>query len=141
MTDQPFAPGRQYDIKIAGKKTIGQLEQVKHQYDINKLEAFDATELPLNGIGLCEISLTETVALDHYTDCSDTGGFIIIDRLTNVTVGAGMIRERLTGLQAQATSVSSFEVELNALIRKHFPHWEAKDIGHLFHAVRSDENS
>lgn len=132
MTDQPFAAGRQYDIKVAGKQTVGQLESIKHQYDINKLEEFDAVELPLNGIGLCEISLTETVALDKYTECADTGGFIIIDRLTNVTVGAGMVRERLTEQQATSPASSSFEVELNALIRKHFPHWGAKDISQLF---------
>ncbi|WP_105903582.1 sulfate adenylyltransferase subunit CysN [Vibrio gangliei] len=139
MTDQPFAPGRQYDIKIAGKKTVGQLEAVKHQYDINNLDEFATSELPLNGIGLCEISLTETVALDKYTECADTGGFIIIDRLSNVTVGAGMVRERLTQQQGKVPQASSFEVELNALIRKHFPHWEAKDISQLFQANQADE--
>ncbi|MGO2455926.1 sulfate adenylyltransferase subunit CysN [Vibrio casei] len=133
MTEQPLVAGRQYDIKVAGKQTIGQLESIKYQYDINKLEQFDAKELPLNGIGLCEISLTETVALDKYTDCEDTGGFIFIDRLTNVTVGAGMIRERLIEQQTTTENLS-FEVELNALIRKHFPHWEAKDISQLFSA-------
>ncbi len=134
MTEQPLIVGRQYDIKIAGKKTLGQLESIHHQYDINNLEQFATTELPLNGIGLCEISLTETVALDKYSDCADTGGFIFIDRLTNVTVGAGMIRQRLDANQTSATSgeFSSFEVELNSLIRKHFPHWQAKDLSQLF---------
>ena len=132
MTDQPLVTGRQYDIKIAGKQTVGQLESIKYQYDINNLEQFETKELPLNGIGLCEISLTETVALDEYSDCEDTGGFIFIDRLTNVTGGAGMIRERLLSQDLQPQTSASFEVELNALIRKHFPHWEAKDISQIF---------
>ena len=66
MTEQALQPGRDYDIKIAGKKTVGRVEAVRHQYDINSLETMDAAELPLNGIGLCEWSLTESVALDNY---------------------------------------------------------------------------
>ena len=55
------------------------------------------------------------------------GGFILIDRLTNVTVGAGMIVEGLAA-KAVAGQYSEFEVELNALVRKHFPHWQALTI-------------
>ncbi|KHA61562.1 sulfate adenylyltransferase [Vibrio variabilis] len=131
MTEQPLQPGREYDIKIAGKKTVGRVEGIRHQYDINNLSTHSAVELPLNGIGLCELTLTESVALDAYQSCADTGGFIVIDRLTNVTVGAGLVRESLTQVEAKAGDISAFEVELNALVRKHFPHWEAKDISQL----------
>ncbi|HCG8601156.1 sulfate adenylyltransferase subunit CysN [Vibrio parahaemolyticus] len=131
MTEQPLQPGRDYDIKIAGKKTVGHVESIRHQYDINNLSTHGAAELPLNGIGLCEWSLNESVALDNYQDCADTGGFIIIDRLTNVTVGAGMVKESLTELERGLADVSAFELELNALVRKHFPHWEAKDLSQL----------
>ncbi|MFB9137252.1 sulfate adenylyltransferase subunit CysN [Vibrio sp. AK197] len=131
MTEQPLQPGRDYDIKVAGKKTVGRIEAVRHQYDINNLSSFDASELPLNGIGLCEWSLNESIAVDKYTDCADTGGFIIIDRLTNVTVGAGLIRESLAQVAQQTGDFSAFELELNALVRKHFPHWEAKDLSQL----------
>jgi sulfate adenylyltransferase subunit 1 len=131
MTEQPLQPGREYDIKIAGKKTVGRVESIRHQYDINNLSSHAAAELPLNGIGLCELTLTESVALDSYQDCADTGGFIVIDRLTNVTVGAGLVRESLSQVETKAGDISAFEVELNALIRKHFPHWEAKDISQL----------
>ncbi|GAL27427.1 sulfate adenylyltransferase subunit 1 [Vibrio variabilis] len=95
MTDEPLAAGRSYDIKIAGKKTQGQLDAIRHQYDINSLKSFESESLPLNGIGLCEWSLTEAVAVDSYDSVQDTGGFIVIDRLTNVTVGAGLVREAL----------------------------------------------
>lgn len=131
MTEQALQPGREYDIKIAGKKTVGQVTAVRHQYDINNLATHEASELPLNGIGLCEWSLNETVALDKYRDSADTGGFIVIDRLTNVTVGAGLIRERLDSVEQKVGDFSAFEIEFNALVRKHFPHWGAKDISQL----------
>ncbi|UTT83781.1 sulfate adenylyltransferase subunit CysN [Vibrio pelagius] len=131
MTEQALQPGREYDIKIAGKKTVGQVTAIRHQYDINNLATHEASELPLNGIGLCEWSLNETVALDKYRDSADTGGFIVIDRLTNVTVGAGLIRERLDSVEQKVGDFSAFEIEFNALVRKHFPHWNAKDISQL----------
>ncbi|NOI82202.1 sulfate adenylyltransferase subunit CysN [Vibrio tubiashii] len=132
MTEQPLQPGRDYDVKIAGKKTVGHVEAIRHQYDINNLSTHSAVELPLNGIGLCEWTLTESVALDDYLASQDTGGFIIIDRLTNVTVGAGLVRESLSSVEVKTSDISAFELELNALVRKHFPHWEAKDISQLF---------
>ena len=132
MAEAPLEVGRQYDIKVAGKKTVGSISAIRHQVDINNLGQFETASLPLNGIGLCEVTLTESISVDPYLRSPDTGGFIVIDRLTNVTVGAGMVREALSGGQDIAsTSVSAFEVELNALIRKHFPHWQAKDISKL----------
>ncbi|MCY9855728.1 sulfate adenylyltransferase subunit CysN [Vibrio mediterranei] len=126
MTDEPLAAGKSYDIKIAGKKTQGQLEGVRHQYDINTLKSFDTDALPLNGIGLCEWSLTESVAVDSYNAVQDTGGFIVIDRLTNVTVGAGLVREALAEEQRSPQErMGAFEKELKALIMKHFPEWDA----------------
>jgi sulfate adenylyltransferase subunit 1 (EFTu-like GTPase family) len=68
---------------------------------------------------------------DSYTQSHGTGSFIIIDRLTNVTIGAGMITEATEGDVTVSTDYSAFEVELNALIRKHFPHWDAKDLSQL----------
>ncbi|MEZ8825503.1 sulfate adenylyltransferase subunit CysN [Vibrio amylolyticus] len=131
MTEQPLQPGREYDIKVAGKKTVGRVEAIRYQYDINNLSTFSSAELPLNGIGSCEWTLTESVAVDGYQDCTDTGGFIIIDRLTNVTVGAGLVRESLAQVEQQVGNISAFEIELNALVRKHFPHWDAKDLSQL----------
>ncbi|ASA56131.1 sulfate adenylyltransferase subunit CysN [Vibrio gazogenes] len=131
MTEQPLQAGRDYDIKIAGHKTIGQVTSIRHQYDINNLSTYQAESLPLNGIGLCEWRFNQAIALDKYLDSADTGGFIIIDRLTNVTVGAGLVRDSLQTVAQTQGDVSEFELELNALIRKHFPHWGAKDISQL----------
>lgn len=127
MGEESLQPGRVYDVKLATKKSRGQVEAIRHRIEINKLDELPASELKLNEIGLCEFSLTDPVAFDPYKEIRDTGSFILIDRLTNVTVGAGMIVE---GLAAKAVKgqYSEFEVELNALVRKHFPHWQALTI-------------
>ncbi|TNI94951.1 sulfate adenylyltransferase subunit CysN [Aeromonas veronii] len=128
MGEESLQPGRVYDVKLATKKSRGQVEAIRHRIEINKLDELDASELKLNEIGLCELSLTDPVAFDPYQEIRDTGSFILIDRLSNVTVGAGMIVE---GLAAKAAKghYSEFEIELNVLVRKHFPHWQALAIG------------
>ncbi|RSD30414.1 sulfate adenylyltransferase subunit CysN [Vibrio pectenicida] len=127
MTEQPLAAGRDYDIKIAGKKTIGHVETICHQYDINNLSKHEAQSLPLNGIGLCEWRFNESIVVDGYDAVQDSGGFIIIDRLTNVTVGAGLIRGVLSEREPSPNErMGAFENELKALILKHFPEWDAK---------------
>ena len=128
MGEESLQPGRVYDVKLATKKSRGQVEAIRHRIEINKLDELPASELKLNEIGLCELSLTDPVAFDPYQEIRDTGSFILIDRLTNVTVGAGMIVE---GLAAKAVKghYSEFEIELNALVCKHFPHWQALAIG------------
>ncbi|MCH7377669.1 sulfate adenylyltransferase subunit CysN [Aeromonas sp. MR19] len=128
MGEESLQPGRVYDIKLATKKTRGQVEAIRHRIEINKLDELAANELKLNEIGLCELSLTDPVAFDPYREIRDTGSFILIDRLSNVTVGAGMIVEGLAA-KAVAGQYSEFEIELNALVRKHFPHWQALAIG------------
>jgi sulfate adenylyltransferase subunit 1 len=64
--------------------------------------------------------------LDKYQHNPVTGGLIFIDRISNVTVGAGMVREPTAG--RRPSEFSAFELELNALVRKHFPHWGARDL-------------
>ena len=127
MGEESLQPGRVYDVKLATKKSRGQVEAIRHRIEINKLDELPASELKLNEIGLCEFSLTDPVAFDPYADIRDTGSFILIDRLTNVTVGAGMIVEGLAA-KAVAGQYSEFEIELNALVRKHSPHWQALTI-------------
>ncbi|CAH0532438.1 Sulfate adenylyltransferase subunit 1 [Vibrio stylophorae] len=132
MDEKPLEPGRYYDIKIAGKKTVGSVTQIQYQVDINNLETHPAAALPLNGIGRCQLGFTEVVPVDTYGVSPDTGSFILIDRLTNVTVGAGMIRSLVADSQPlDDGDYSSFELELNALVRKHFPHWHARDLSAL----------
>ena len=91
MTEKPMTPGRQYTIKLATRTVYGSISMIHHRIDVNTLEHHDANELKLNEIGQCTVSLTAPVVYDAYKTSKGTGSFIIIDRLTNVTVGAGMI--------------------------------------------------
>lgn len=128
MAEQPLVPGQSYDIKIAGKKTRARVEKIHYQVDINTLTQRVTESLPLNGIGLVELTFDEPLVLDKYQHNPVTGGMIFIDRLSNVTVGAGLVREPMAQTVAQTGDYSAFELELNALIRRHFPHWGARDL-------------
>ncbi|MEM0673397.1 MULTISPECIES: sulfate adenylyltransferase subunit CysN [Dickeya] len=128
MAEQPLVPGQSYDIKIAGKKTRARVEKIHYQVDINTLTQRVTESLPLNGIGLVELTFDEPLVLDKYQHNPVTGGMIFIDRLSNVTVGAGLVREPVAQTVAQTGDYSAFELELNALIRRHFPHWGARDL-------------
>lgn len=128
MAEQPLVPGQSYDIKIAGKKTRARVENIDYQVEINTLTQRVTESLPLNGIGLVELTFDEPLVLDKYQHNAVTGGMIFIDRLSNVTVGAGLVREPVELEEAEADNYSAFELELNALIRRHFPHWGARDL-------------
>ncbi|TKI08839.1 sulfate adenylyltransferase subunit CysN [Martelella alba] len=128
MTEQPLVTGQSYDIKIAHKKTRARVENIEYQVDINSLTQRAADSLPLNGIGLVELAFDEPLALDSYPNNAVTGGMIFVDRLSNGTVGAGMVREPIAEVFREKDSHSAFELELNALVRRHFPHWGARDL-------------
>ncbi|MBD9553584.1 sulfate adenylyltransferase subunit CysN [Pantoea sp. PNT01] len=128
MAEQPLQAGQSYDLKIAGKKTRGRVEKVLHQVEINSLETRQVDALPLNGIGRIELTFDEPMVLDSYQQNPVTGGIIFIDRLTNVTVGAGMIHQPNHDAPVNTGEFSAFELELNALVRRHFPHWNARDL-------------
>nr|WP_136252114.1 sulfate adenylyltransferase subunit CysN [Ningiella ruwaisensis] len=127
MSEDALIPNKQYSFKFATKLVSGSVANIEHKIDVNTLEESDALHLNLNEIGIVDIRLTQTVACDPYTENRATGAFIVIDRLTNGTVGAGMV------ISAHASKTpkgaySEFELEFNALVRKHFPHWGAIDI-------------
>lgn len=128
MAEQSLKIGQSYDIKIAGKKTRAHVDAIDYQVEINSLTHLEANSLPLNGIGLVSLTFNEPLVLDTYQQNPVTGGIIFIDRLSNVTVGAGMVREPLQGEQQTPAEFSAFELELNALVRRHFPHWGARDL-------------
>ena len=80
--------------------------------------------LALNEIGLVDISLTENLAFDAYLKNKQTGAFIVIDRLSNLTVGAGMVETALVASsepEQEISGLSAFEHDLIMLLRKHFP--------------------
>jgi bifunctional enzyme CysN/CysC len=91
MTEAALVPGRQYLIKQNTRVVTGSVPHIRYRIDVNTQAHHPATQLHLNEIGLCEVALSAPIAFDPYTVCKGTGSFIVIDRLTNVTVGAGMI--------------------------------------------------
>lgn len=91
LHEEALLPGRRYLIKIGTNTVSAQVSDIKHQININTLELLPAKTLGLNAIGVCNLTLDRAIAFDAYADNQDTGGFILIDRLTNNTVGAGML--------------------------------------------------
>ena len=91
MAEEPMLPGKKYDIKRATSYVPGSIASITHRVDVNTLEHGPASSLQLNEIGRVKVALDAPIALDGYAQNRTTGAFIIIDRLTNGTVGAGMI--------------------------------------------------
>jgi sulfate adenylyltransferase subunit 1 len=128
MTEKTCNPGTEYLFKFASKTVSGKVDSINYRIDVNTQEQRQVETLQLNDIAVVDVSLSQSVVIDKYRDNRATGAFIIIDRLTNLTVGAGMVDERLANQVVGAKDYSEFERELNALVRKHFPHWGALDI-------------
>jgi len=136
MDEQALAVGKEYTFKLAGKTVFGRVERIEHRIDVNSLAESQADTLRLNEIALVRIAFNAPVVFDAYTACRGTGSLIVIDRMTNATAAAGMIVAAAESSAADASfdelaRFREFEVELNALVRKYFPHWGAKDIGQL----------
>jgi bifunctional enzyme CysN/CysC len=108
MDEKPMLRGRTYFMRV-GTRTVGAtIAPIKYKLNLESLEHVAATRLDLNEIGVCAIELSEPVAVDPYSENRDTGGFILIDRISNRTVGAGLLRF--------------------ALRRSQNVHWQALDI-------------
>ncbi|MBB3104672.1 sulfate adenylyltransferase subunit CysN [Azomonas macrocytogenes] len=91
MAEEPLLPGKKYDIKRATSYVPGNIAAIEYRIDVNSLEKNATSELKLNEIAKVRVSLDAAIALDGYEQNRTTGAFIVIDRLTNGTVGAGMI--------------------------------------------------
>ncbi|MDF3917793.1 sulfate adenylyltransferase subunit CysN [Salinicola salarius] len=96
MHDTPLEVGREYELKAGTSVVSGRVARIIHQTDVNTLERHPAKNLPLNGIARCQIEVKQPLALDPYVRSPHSGNFIIIDRMTNVTVGAGMVVDTLS---------------------------------------------
>jgi bifunctional enzyme CysN/CysC len=108
MADAPLLPGRPYWLKIGTKLVSATITEIKHKVNVNTLDEAAAKQLDLNEIGVVNLSLDQSIAFEPYATNQDLGGFILIDRLTNATLGCGMIRF--------------------ALRRAHNIHWQALEV-------------
>ncbi|WP_295708411.1 sulfate adenylyltransferase subunit CysN [uncultured Brevundimonas sp.] len=108
MDGDAMLPGRPYLMKI-GARTLGAtVTELKHRVDVNSLQEQAAKRLEMNDIGVCNLSLIAPVAFEPYERNRDLGGFILIDRMSNRTVGAGLLRyalRRSHNIHWQATAV------------------------------------
>jgi bifunctional enzyme CysN/CysC len=108
MGEDELLAGRSYWLKIGARTVSAQITEIKHRVDVNSLQESAAKTVGLNEIAVCNLSLTQPVAFEPYRIDRGLGGFILMDRITNATVGAGMIRF--------------------ALRRSHNIHWQALDV-------------
>ncbi len=108
MDEAPMLPGRPYLLKLGTRTVAASITEPKHRVNVNTLEHLAAKRLDLNEIGVCNISTEMPVAFEPYAESRDLGGFILIDRMSNRTVGAGMIHF--------------------ALRRSQNVHWQALDV-------------
>ena len=91
MDESALLPGRGYWLKL-GARTVGaQVTEIKHKIDVNTQEELAAKRLELNEVGYCNLGLDQPIAFESYANCRELGAFILIDRQTNATVGAGTL--------------------------------------------------
>ena len=132
MDEKPMSPNIIYDIKRATSVISGSFEHINYKVDINTYNRTQVESLELNDIASCKMLLTRPIAADKYEDNRLTGSFIVVDRITSNTVGAGMIvdvaaRESDKAKQ-EDKSYTQAEKALNLYIRENFPEWNCKTI-------------
>lgn len=90
--EKPLSVGHPYSIRFENKTVPGRIDSIEYKVDVNTLERQDTETLELNEVGRCELSLSQRIAFDPYNEVRSTGCFVIVDRITNNTVGCGMLR-------------------------------------------------
>ena len=119
MDEQEMLPGRPYRFKLGASVATATITKPKYQIDVDNIAHVAADTLALNAIGVCNLSLDRPIPFDAYESNPDLGGFILIDRITNRTVAAGMIHF--------------------ALRRSHNIHWQSIDIGRDSHSAQKNQ--
>ena len=99
MHEDPMLPGRPYFLKIGAKTVTATVTDLKYQVNVNTMDHVAAKKLDLNAVAVCNIGLDRQIAFDPYVENRETGGFILIDRLSNSTVGAGLLHFALRRAQ------------------------------------------
>ena len=117
MHERPMLRGRSYILKLATQTVVATVAPLKYKIDVNTLERVAANKLELNDIGICHLELSEPIVFEPYSDSRDLGGFILIDRITNATLGAGLLHfalRRSTNVHWQALDINkAVRTELN----------------------------
>ena len=119
MAEAELVPGRAYVLKLATQTVSATIQAPKYQVNVNSMEHLAAKTLELNAIGVVQLSTDRRIVFEPYADSKTLGGFILIDRMTNATVAAGMLHF--------------------ALRRAQNVHWQATDIGRDHHAALKNQ--
>ncbi|MHB1993054.1 adenylyl-sulfate kinase [Metallibacterium scheffleri] len=91
MGEAPLLPGRPYALRLGSASALAQVTEIRHKIDVDTQEAVPARTLRLNEVGYCQLSLDHALAFAPYAHNRTLGGFVLIDRISNASVGAGMI--------------------------------------------------
>ncbi len=130
MDEKPMEIDRSYDIKSATSVVSGHFDHINYKVDVNTYKREQVHKLNLNDIASCKMVLTRAIAADAYETNRLTGSFIVVDRVTNNTVGAGMIvsvsRREEDAVKLADKKYTDAEKALNQFIRTNFPEWECK---------------
>ena len=121
MAEQKLIKGRPIIIKFCADETSGQITEIKHLIDINTMGKIPGDELSINEIGYCKIALDRPAAFDSYKENKITGSFILIDKLSNETVGAGLVSHSLNRSQNIRWHGMAIQKEQRALKNEHKP--------------------
>ena len=109
MADEPMLPGRPYWLKLGTQTVTANVQAPKYQVNVNTMEHLAARTLELNAIGVANLSTDKPIIFEPYAENRELGGFILIDKLTNATVAAGMLHfslRRAQNVHWQATDIS-----------------------------------
>lgn len=113
MDSEPMLPERAYAIRFATARATAQVTDLVHVVDINTHEHLAGKTLKLNEVGYCKVALDRAIAFDPYTSNRQTGSFVLIDKFTNATVGAGMVTFPLR----RASNIEWHEMKINKELR------------------------
>jgi bifunctional enzyme CysN/CysC len=119
MHEEPLIPGRAYLLKLAARTISATVTPIKYRIDINTMEHIPVKQLELNDIGVCTVEVGSAIAFEPYRESRVLGGFILIDRLSNHTVGAGLLHA--------------------AMRRSQDVHWQALDVNKVARAALSHQ--
>lgn len=132
MGEEPMKPSKSYLIKSSTSLVNGHFEHINYKINVNTYERLRVEALQLNDIASCKLVLNRPIVADPYRSNRSTGSFIVIDRITNNTIGAGMIidvsRRDQDKVPATHREYTQEEIELNAYVCKKFPEWGCKAI-------------
>jgi sulfate adenylyltransferase subunit 1 len=130
MSETPMDISKIYNVKMATSIISASFEHINYKIDVNTYKRTHVERLELNDIASCKLILSRPIAADNYKENKETGSFIIIDRITSNTVGAGMIvdiaKRESDIAQSNYKEYTKAEKALNLYIRENFPEWGCK---------------